>query len=148
VCPFVRSVQVAPFWQGLEAHSLTSVWQRMPAKPEAQLHVNPLSASLHVAPLRQGSDAHSLIWTLQFVRGSQPGSHSHCRYCELEPVVRYLVVQVPLPVQFPHPLRVEREQSHPSLPTALHCAVSQVRFAEHVARPEHDRPPSPRGQPL
>jgi hypothetical protein len=28
--PFTASMQVAPFWQGLEAHSFMFVWQRTP----------------------------------------------------------------------------------------------------------------------
>jgi hypothetical protein len=36
VKPLTPSLQVAPFWQGFEAHSLMLVWQKAPEKPGAQ----------------------------------------------------------------------------------------------------------------
>jgi hypothetical protein len=55
------SVQVAPFKQGLEVHSLISVWHNIPEKPGKQVQEKAFTASTQVAELRQGFEAHSSI---------------------------------------------------------------------------------------
>ncbi len=56
--------QMAPFWQGDEAHSLRSVCHIEPVKPGAHRQVKRPASLRHVPPFLQGDDTHSLrsVW--------------------------------------------------------------------------------------
>jgi hypothetical protein len=47
---FKPSRHVAPFWQGFEAHSLLSVWHRLPENPGKQTQEKESKPSKQVAP--------------------------------------------------------------------------------------------------
>jgi hypothetical protein len=55
------SKQLAPFWQGLDSHSLMSVWQKVPEKAEEHEQLKLFTASKQLAPFWQGLDSHSLM---------------------------------------------------------------------------------------
>ena len=59
----MRSVQVPPFRQGLEEHSLMLLWQFKPANPDKQEHLYIPTSLKQVAPFKQGLDRHSLTST-------------------------------------------------------------------------------------
>jgi hypothetical protein len=57
----MASVQVAPFWHGLEAHSLILIWQRVPDQPLMQEQEKLFTASMQIPALEHGVEAHSLM---------------------------------------------------------------------------------------
>jgi hypothetical protein len=56
-----KSLQVAPFLHGDEAHSFMLVWHIWPVNPLTQVHTNPFSTSLQVAPFWHGRDTQNTI---------------------------------------------------------------------------------------
>ena len=61
------SLQVPPFWQGLEAHSFVFVMHVGPSKPLGQSQLNLPTRSRQVPPFLQGDEAHSLMLFSQCV---------------------------------------------------------------------------------
>jgi hypothetical protein len=54
-------MQVAPFRQGFEAHSLMLIWHSEPEKPGEQPQEKELTKSVQVPPFWQGAEEHSTI---------------------------------------------------------------------------------------
>ncbi len=74
--PFNASLQVAPFWQGRETHSLISDWQSEPEKPGAHTHERLVPLFIQVAPLRQYVKEHSVMLIAQ-VAVANPAAQLH-----------------------------------------------------------------------